>query len=407
MAPTRRTILKSTSISTTGVLAGLAGCTGGDGGTTPTPTDTPTDTPMPTPSPSPTPAGDATRVTVSDHPTHGEILTDDAGMTLYLLTADPANESVCTGGCAEAWPPLIVEQDDALEAGPGVTANLGTTERDDGSHQATANGVPLYYFVQDENPGDATGQEIGNVWFVLRPDASPVKPTVSVRDVDPLGSVMTDADGRTLYMFTPDPTGESVCTGGCAEAWPPLTIDSEANLRESVRAETSLGTTERDDGSLQVTAGGMPLYYFVRDEAPDDINGQEAGNVWFVLRPDGHVLKPSVSVREHDEHGEILTDADGMTVYMFTNDEGTMSTCTGGCADAWPPLTVGDHGLVESMLTDVDLGSTDHPEVGPMVTAAGHPLYYYAEDESPGDANGQGLGDAWYVLDADGNTIGM
>lgn len=403
MAPSRREILKSVGIASATGLSGLAGCTGGNNGATPTETDTPT--PTATPTASPTPAAGTATVKVTNHPTHGDIITDADGMTLYLLTADPEGESVCTGSCAEAWPPLTVESDADLEAGASVTTTLGTIERDDGTQQVTADGVPLYYFVQDESPGDAAGQELGNVWFVLRPDAQAVKPTVSVRDVDPLGSIVTDADGNTLYIFTPDPMDESVCTGGCAEAWPPLTVDAESDLRNSVRAEITLGTTEREDGSLHVTANGMPLYYFVQDESPDDIVGQEAGNVWFTVRPDGQIIKPSVSVREHDEYGEILTDADGMTLYLFTNDEGTTSTCTGGCAEAWPPLTVGSHGLIESVRTDAALGTTDHPEVGTMVTAAGHPLYYYAQDEDPGDVNGQGVGNVWYILDSDGNAI--
>lgn len=404
MAPTRRAFLRNGTVASTGILAGLAGCTGqngDDGGASPTVTGTPT------PTATPTPAMAEVTVTVSSHPTHGDVLTDGDGRVLYLLTADPANQSVCTGDCADAWPPLIVESEDGVEAGADVSAALDTIERDDGNLQVTADGVPLYYFVNDDEPGDARGQEINNVWFVLRPDASAVKPTVSVREHDALGTVMTDADGLTLYILTSDPMGESVCTGGCADAWPPLTVDGEDELVDSVRADTSLGTTERDDGSIQVTADGMPLYYFVNDEAPGDATGQEVNNVWFVLEPDASVLKPTVSVREHEELGPVLTDADGMTLYLFTNDEGTTSNCTGGCADAWPPLTVeGEDALVDSVLTDVALGTTEHPEAGPMATAAGQPLYYFAQDEEPGDANGQGLNDVWYVLDPDGNAVG-
>jgi predicted lipoprotein with Yx(FWY)xxD motif len=347
-------------------------------------------------------------ITVGSHPTLGDILTDGEGRTLYLLTADPAGQSVCTGDCAEAWPPLTVESEDAVEADPAVEATLETIEREDGTLQVAADGTPLYYWVNDEEPGDATGQEVNNVWFVLRPDASPVKPTISVRDVDSLGAVVTDADGMTLYILTADPEGESVCTGDCAEAWPPLTVESEDALVESVRADGTLGTTEREDGMLQVTIDGMPLYYFVNDEEPGDATGQEVNNVWFALRPDASVLKPTVSVREHDELGPILTDADGMTLYLFTNDEGDTSNCTGGCSDAWPPHTVeSQDALVQSVRTDVALGTIEHPEAGTMVTAAGHPLYYFAQDEEPGDANGQGVNDVWFVLDAEGNAVGM
>ena len=404
----RRRLLAATAGATTaGGLSGLAGCTGagtdggsGDGGggePTEAPTASPTETGM-----------DGPTVAVTSHPTFGDILADGAGNVLYLFTPDPAGESVCTGGCAEAWPPLTVESEMDLEAGGGVEASLSTVERDDGSLHVTADDVPLYYFVRDEAPGDALGQEVNNVWFVLRPDASAVKPTVSARTVDPLGDVLTDADGMTLYLFTPDPAGESVCTGGCAEAWPPLTVESEMDLEAGGGVEASLSTVERDDGSLHVTADDVPLYYFVRDEGRDDVEGQEVNNVWFVLRPDGAAVKPTVSVREHPDYGPILTDADGMTLYLFANDDGTTSNCTGGCAEAWPPLEVdGPDALFESVLTDVALGTTEHPEVGTMATAAGHPLYYFQNDEERGDANGQGLNDVWFVLDPDGNPVGM
>lgn len=231
-------------------------------------------------------------------------------------------------------------------------------------------------------------------------------PTVAVTTHPIHGDILTDGGGNTLYLFTPDSPGESTCTDGCAEAWPPLTVDGEAGLEAGSNVPASLGTIERNDGSLQVTANDTPLYYFVQDESRGDANGQEVNNAWFVLRPDATPVTPTVSVREHADLGPILTDADGMTLYLFTNDESSASNCTGDCADAWPPLEVDENGLIESVRTDVELGTTEHPEVGTMATAAGHPLYYYAQDEAPGDATGQGVGGVWYVLDPEGTAVG-
>lgn len=227
--------------------------------------------------------------------------------------------------------------------------------------------------------------------------------TVTVDSHPIYGEVLADAEGRALYLFTPDTDGESTCYDGCAQNWPPLTTDGEPEAGSGVTA--SLGTTERDDGSTQVTAGGWPLYYFAGDSSPDDAAGQELGNVWFLLRPDGSGIFPTVSVREHEEHGPILTDADGMTLYLFTNDEGSTSSCYDSCAENWPPLLVGDRGLVESVMTDVELGTSERDDGSTMVTAAGYPLYYFANDEEPGDATGQGVSDVWYVLDAEGNPV--
>lgn len=293
MDQTRRELLRMTAMTTTaGGLIGLAGCTGGDDDGTPTPTDTPTDTETATATATPTgtetPTAAAT-VTVSSHPIHGDLLTDGEGSTLYLLTADGPNESVCTGDCAEAWPPLTADSEDALEASEEVTATLGAIERDDGSLQVTADETPLYYFVQDEEPGDAMGQEINNVWFVLRPDASAIKPTVSVREHEELGPILTDGDGMTLYLFTNDEGSESSCTGGCAETWPPLTVGEE--LVESVLTDVELDTTEHPDAGTMVTAAGHPLYYFAPDEQPGDAEGQGRNDVWFVLDSEGNAVE--------------------------------------------------------------------------------------------------------------------
>ena len=100
-----------------------------------------------------------------------------------------------------------------------------------------------------------------------------------------LGTILVDAEGRTLYMFAPDKQGPSTCLDKCLAAWPALT--GPATAGEGVD-ETLLATAERsDDGSAQVTYGGWPLYYFANDPAPGDINGQGVGDVWYVVDPSG------------------------------------------------------------------------------------------------------------------------
>jgi len=97
----------------------------------------------------------------------GPYLATAAGMTLYRFTRDQPDVSVCLGGCAATWPPLLV---DGPPAGsddlPGV---LGTITRPDGTLQVTYNHLPLYTYAGDAQPGDARGQALGNVWFVVSP----------------------------------------------------------------------------------------------------------------------------------------------------------------------------------------------------------------------------------------------
>lgn len=102
----------------------------------------------------------------------------------------------------------------------------------------------------------------------------------------PVGQILTDAEGRTLYMFTQDSENESACYDECAEAWPPLVVSGEPAGGSGVEASL-LGTTERENGDQQVTYAGMPLYYFASDESSGDITGQAVEDVWWVVSPSG------------------------------------------------------------------------------------------------------------------------
>jgi predicted lipoprotein with Yx(FWY)xxD motif len=141
-------------------------------------TDTGTGTEQPTDEGTETPTTGtmAATVSVGSHPDLGSVLVDSAGMTLYMFDQDTkgAGSSTCSGGCAESWPPLTVEGEPM--AGDDVTAALTTFERGGDEMQVAAGGWPLYYFAGDEEPGDANGQGVNEVWWVLRPDGTPVKP---------------------------------------------------------------------------------------------------------------------------------------------------------------------------------------------------------------------------------------
>ena len=91
------------------------------------------------------------------------VLTNAKGFTLYWFAPDTATSSKCNGSCATFWPPVK----GPASAGSGVTGKLGTIKRSDGSTQATYNGHPLYTYVGDHAPGEATGNGLnvnGGVW---------------------------------------------------------------------------------------------------------------------------------------------------------------------------------------------------------------------------------------------------
>src|SRR5688572_25910109 len=114
--------------------------------------------------------------------------------------------------------------------------------------------------------------------------------TVAVADSD-LGSILVDAEGITLYRFDNDTDGESTCYDDCEANWPPLLIEGDSPAAGEGADESLLGTTERTDGTVQVTYAGQPLYYFAGDEAAGDVNGQAVGDIWWVVAADGAAIK--------------------------------------------------------------------------------------------------------------------
>jgi predicted lipoprotein with Yx(FWY)xxD motif len=110
-----------------------------------------------------------------------------------------------------------------------------------------------------------------------------------VEDSD-LGQIVVDAEGQTLYVFLVDESTESTCYDDCEANWPPLTVEGDPVAGEGVDGSL-LGTTERKDGTTQVTLDGHPLYHFAADETPDDMNGQGVGEVWYVVSPEGAAIQ--------------------------------------------------------------------------------------------------------------------
>ena len=104
-----------------------------------------------------------------------------------------------------------------------------------------------------------------------------------------------------------------------------------------------------------------------------------------------------------------IVDADGMTLYAFTDDTAGEATCYEECATNWPPLLVAD-GETPAAGTGLDatkLTTVDRTDGTKQVKYGDWPLYYFADDAAAGDTNGQGLATKWYVVDAAGELIGQ
>jgi predicted lipoprotein with Yx(FWY)xxD motif len=229
--------------------------------------------------------------------------------------------------------------------------------------------------------------------------------TLQIAQNEKLGKFIADGDGHTLYLFTKDASNTSNCYDKCEQAWPPLLTAGQPTLKEGI-STTVISTTVRKDGSTQLTYNGWPLYYYAKDAAPGDTTGQAVGNVWWVVSGEGNAIKPAtLAVTPTEKLGQVLVDGDGRTLYLFTKDTKDTTNCYDKCEQAWPPLlTIGQPTLQDGTQAAL-LGTTQRKDGTMQVTYNGAPLYYYFKDHAAGDTTGQGVGDVWYVVTADGQAV--
>jgi predicted lipoprotein with Yx(FWY)xxD motif len=103
-------------------------------------------------------------------------------------------------------------------------------------------------------------------------------------------TIIVDGDGKTVYVYTRDNAGttKSACTGGCATLWPAVT-SAAAPMLQGVTGK--IGSITTADGKQQVTINGMPIYYYAKDTAPGQTNGQSVAGVWYVVGADGSMIQ--------------------------------------------------------------------------------------------------------------------
>jgi predicted lipoprotein with Yx(FWY)xxD motif len=148
------------------VLAACGGTTSGPAeSASPSASPSPTATPTPTPTPSPSAAPVVLAQSVG---TMGTLLVAASNShTVYTFNSDSPGVSRCTGACTAIWPPLAIAGGQTPTGGPGLTGQLATITRSDGSLQVTYKGLPLYFFHNDTKPGDTKGNYTG--WSLVRP----------------------------------------------------------------------------------------------------------------------------------------------------------------------------------------------------------------------------------------------
>ena len=111
-----------------------------------------------------------------------------------------------------------------------------------------------------------------------------------------------------------------------------------------------------------------------------------------------------LSVR-HTSLGRVLVDGGGRTLYLLTSDKPNKSSCNASCLGYWPPAPALAKGAAPPPGVSAQIGSTGTTAGGQMMTANGWPLYTYAGDQKPGEANGNDIdqfGAEWYALQPNG-----
>jgi predicted lipoprotein with Yx(FWY)xxD motif len=115
-----------------------------------------------------------------------------------------------------------------------------------------------------------------------------------------------------------------------------------------------------------------------------------------------------VEVSEKEPFGKYLTDAEGMSLYLFEADGKLNSTCYEACAQAWPPLVTEGEPTAGEGLDKGMLATFERTDGSTQVAYNGRPLYYFARDGSAGDTKGQdieGFGAEWYLVSPEGEKV--
>ncbi|WP_084708473.1 hypothetical protein [Hymenobacter norwichensis] len=242
-------------------------------------------------------------VQLGSNATLGSYLVDKSGNTIYYFTRDLAGTNNCTGGCAAVWP-IFYEPN--LVLGEGLKQeDFATITTADGQPQTTYRGWPMYYYAPAntagqnvrEKAGDMLGENVGGVWYVMKPDYNLLLARTTVvnktTNQSTQKSFLIDSQGRTLYTFGRDQTNPTTqptnCTGNCIATWPVYLEPGRvmpSNLRSSdfgviIRTDGANGATRQ-----QTTYKGMPLYYYTPDGGQrNKAEGDGIGNIWSVATP--------------------------------------------------------------------------------------------------------------------------
>lgn len=335
-----------------------------------------------------------------------QFFTDNKGRSIYGFIADRYDDNNFTKedfSNDSVWP---IYGADSLGAIPStLDRNLFNVIDVYGRPQFTYNGWPLYYFIQDALRGDTKGVSVPTpgVWpiMVKNIDKAPLAENVLLKTNENLGTLLTDANGNTLYYFTRDAGDDfSACSGGCAVTWP--IFHQDTIVPGDGLAQSDFTSFIRADGTMQSSYKGWPLYYYANDTITGETNGEGRGNVWFVAKADYSIMLMNDSLVGADgitynssyEAGleviQFFTDEEGRSIYTFMNDKNGINNFTKedfSNDPVWPIYGGDSLGSIPTTL-DRDLFGIIDVYGRPQFTYKGWPLYYWGQDSQRGDTKG-------------------
>ncbi len=136
---------------------------------------------------------------------------------------------------------------------------------------------------------------LASLAFTAAAWSAPVQITTASKA--PFGTYLTDSSGRTVYLFTADMQGMSMCSDACTKPWPPVLTVGAPTAGNGVQA-SALGTIA-DGNAQQVIYDGHPLYYFIGDTSSGSTAGEGIhyfGGSWYVVSPAGKGIQPDGKV---------------------------------------------------------------------------------------------------------------
>jgi predicted lipoprotein with Yx(FWY)xxD motif len=243
----------------------------------------------------------APTLTLQEDAEFGKIFTDSNGNVLYFFATDVNGNNNCTGGYANNWPIFFAERESISIDDPDFDAELLGEIQTPNGMQTTYNGWPLYYFVNDNAPGDTNGDGVANVWYVAKPDYDLMVANGQLVGNDGNNYIINDEgayvegtgntryfvdfNGRTLYRFVNDTFNQSNF-GGSENVWP--------RFRAGVAVVPSAMEVSEfaviEDG--QISFRGNPLYFFGSDAERGETRGVSVPNlgVWPIVNGNTPVL---------------------------------------------------------------------------------------------------------------------